>query len=166
MIRDLKRAETAKAGRTMTVEIRPIDPADEAAWRELWAAYLKFYKSSLPEEVYRATFNRLVDPEVTDYAGLLAVKDGVPVGLVHYITHRHGWKLENVVYLQDLFVAPEARGLRAGRALIEGVYAAADAAGTPSVYWLTEHHNTEARTLYDQIADLTTFIKYQRRLPA
>jgi ribosomal protein S18 acetylase RimI-like enzyme len=31
-----------------------------------------------------------------------------------------------------------------GRALIEAVYAAADANGTPSVYWLTQEENTEA----------------------
>ena len=49
-----------------------------------------------------------------------------------------------------------------GRALIEGVYAAADANGTPSVYWLTQEENTEARKLYDLIAKVTNFIKYGR----
>jgi GNAT superfamily N-acetyltransferase len=70
--------------------------------------------------------------------------------------------VEDVCYLQDLYVDPQARGTGAGRALIEAVYAAADANGTPSVYWLTQDHNTTARQLYDRIAKVTPFIKYQR----
>ena len=59
-------------------------------------------------------------------------------------------------------VVPEARGIGAGRSLIEAVYAAADANGTPLVYWLTQEFNTSARQLYDRIAKVTPFIKYQR----
>jgi len=51
---------------------------------------------------------------------------------------------------------------RIGRKLIEAVYKAADANGTPSVYWLTEDFNKPARRLYEQVAGLTPFIKYQR----
>ncbi|QHQ35188.1 GNAT family N-acetyltransferase [Algicella marina] len=143
---------------------RPIDTGDFAAWQPLWQAYLAFYEASLAEEIYRTTFARLTDPEVSDYAGFIAESDsGEAIGLVHYITHRHGWRIENVVYLQDLYVSEAARGTGAGRALIEAVYDAADAAGTPTVYWLTQEFNSTARKLYDYIADLTPFIKYQRR---
>jgi GNAT superfamily N-acetyltransferase len=81
---------------------------------------------------------------------------------VHYIFHRHGWHLADVCYLQDLYVAPEARGTGAGRALIEAVYAMADANGTPNVYWLTQEFNSKARALYDRIGRVTPFIKYVR----
>jgi GNAT superfamily N-acetyltransferase len=146
------------------IRIRPISQQDETHWRRLWRDYLAFYKSELPDAVYRSSFHRLTDPQIGDYHGLIAENDTGPVGLVHYIFHRHGWKIEDVVYLQDLYVAPEARGTGAGRALIEAVYKAADAAGCPSVYWLTQDGNTTARQLYDRIADKTDFIKYQRRL--
>ncbi|MEO1777476.1 MAG: GNAT family N-acetyltransferase, partial [Pseudomonadota bacterium] len=69
---------------------------------------------------------------------------------------------ENTCYLQDLYAAPSVRGQGVGRRLIEAVYAAADAAGSPSVYWLTQHSNTDARTLYDRIGTLSPFIKYVR----
>ncbi len=72
------------------------------------------------------------------------------------------WKIENVVYLQDLYADPEVRGQGVGRKLIEAVYKAADEAGCPSVYWLTQDFNTEARKLYDRIGTLTPFIKYDR----
>lgn len=144
------------------IAIRPIIPTDEADWRVLWRAYLDFYETDLPEAVYATTFARLCDPAVTDYHGLLALIGDRPVGLVHYIFHRHGWQIEDICYLQDLYVASETRGTGAGRALIEAVYAAADAAGRPNVYWSTQTFNTTARQLYDRIGTVTPFIKYRR----
>ena len=67
-------------------------------------------------------------------------------------------------YLQDLFTAPEARGQGVARALIEAVYAAADAAGAPSVYWLTAEDNYAGRMLYDRVAAKTPFIRYSRKV--
>ena len=56
----------------------------------------------------------------------------------------------------------KARGTGAGRALIEGVYAAADENGSPDVYWLTQDFNEAGRRLYDRVGTLTPFIKYAR----
>lgn len=145
------------------MEIRLIERRDEADWRRLWTGYLEFYQSSVSEAVYRSSFDRLTSGDPREYQGRLAVVDGRPVGLVHFLFHRHGWRVEDVVYLQDLFVDPSARGSGAGRALIEAVYAAADAAACPTVYWLTQDFNATARKLYDQVAEVTPFIKYQRR---
>jgi len=100
------------------------------------------------------------DPQ--DFNGLVAELDGQLVGLTHYLFHRHGWTIENTCYLQDLYVDPDIRGTGAGRALIKGVYAAADAAGAPSVYWLTQDFNATARKLYDRVGEKTPFIKYKR----
>ncbi|MBE9636923.1 GNAT family N-acetyltransferase [Salipiger mangrovisoli] len=143
--------------------IRPIEAGDEAAWRALWTGYLTFYETSVPEEVYASTFARLLGDDPQDFSGLLAELDGTPVGLVHYLFHRHCWRIENVCYLQDLYAAPEARGTGVGRALIEAVYSAADAAAAPNVYWLTQEFNATARQLYDRIGTVTPFVKYQRR---
>ena len=145
------------------MKIRELRTDDEAAWRELWTGYLTFYDSSVPESVYAKTFARLLDPARETQRAFLAVDDAdAPIGLVHYIFHPHNWREEDVVYLQDLYVSDAARGTGAGRALIEAVYEAADANGTPSVYWLTQDFNGQARRLYDRIASLTPFVKYQR----
>ena len=146
----------------MSVTVRPVRAEDQAGWRRLWTGYLEFYETSVAEEVYAETFRRLLDPDPHEFHGLVAEKDGQLIGLTHYLFHRHAWKTENVVYLQDLFVSHDARGTGAGRALIEAVYAAADAAGCPSVYWLTQDFNTTARQLYDRIASKTPFIRYNR----
>ncbi|NJS39796.1 MAG: GNAT family N-acetyltransferase [Rhodobacteraceae bacterium] len=142
--------------------IRPLVAADAAAWRRLWTGYLAYYDTTVPDAVFTSTFARLLGPDPRDFQGLIATVDGQAVGLVHYLFHRHAWKIEEVCYLQDLYVAPEARGTGLGRKLIEAVYAAADAAGAPSVYWLTQDFNHTARQLYDRIGKVTPFIRYSR----
>ena len=81
---------------------------------------------------------------------------------MHYLFHRHCWRVENVCYLQDLYADAAVRGTGIGRRLIEAVYAAADAAGCPSVYWVTQESNYQGRMLYDRIETKTPFIKYVR----
>ena len=144
------------------IRVRPIEPADEPVWRLLWRDYLAFYETELPATIYACTFARLTDASVRDHQGLLALRNDAPVGLAHYIFHRHGWHVADVCYLQDLYVVPEARGTGTGRELIAAVYAEADAAGAAGVYWLTQEFNVTARRLYDRIGRATPFLKYVR----
>lgn len=142
--------------------IRPIQETDRDEWERLWSDYLDFYETAVEPEVYDTAFARLLGNEPGDFHGLVAEVDGRNVGLVHYLFHRHMWKTENVCYLQDLYVDPEMRGSGIARRLIEAVYDAADRAGAPDVYWLTQDDNQTARRLYDRIGTLTPFIKYNR----
>jgi len=143
--------------------IRPLQAGDEPEWRRLWSLYLEFYESSVDEEVYRSSFDRMLSGKENEYCGLIAQLGDRSVGIVHYLFHRHGWKVENVCYLQDLYVDADIRGTGAGRALIEAVYDAADEAGCPDVYWLTQEFNEVGRRLYDRIGQVTPFIKYNRK---
>ncbi|MEM1435100.1 MAG: GNAT family N-acetyltransferase [Pseudomonadota bacterium] len=147
-----------------TIDVRPLQPSDREAWSSLWRGYLDFYRTERPPDIYDLLWERLLGSEPGDGHGLIARADGAPVGLAHYYFQRHGWYAEQVVYLQDLYAAPSARGTGVGRALIEAVYAAADAADCPRVYWTTEDNNAVARRLYDRIGELTPFIKYQRAI--
>jgi GNAT superfamily N-acetyltransferase len=146
----------------LPVSIRPLQADDETLWRGLWGAYLDFYGANLPREVFDTTFQRLLSGKREEPHGLIAFAEGRAVGLTHFILHRTCWKVEEVCYLQDLFTTPEARGLGVGRALIEAVYAAADAAGAPAVYWLTQEFNYTGRMLYDRIGTKSPFIRYNR----
>lgn len=149
-----------------SVSIRPLQDGDFQAWKHLWYAYLEFYETTVEDIVYETSFGRMLARQNITQHALVAEKDGVLVGLVHYIFHPHNWKIEDVCYLQDLYVAPELRGSGVGRALIEAVYAASDARDIPTVYWLTQDFNKPARRLYDYIGSVTPFIKYQRRQAA
>jgi GNAT superfamily N-acetyltransferase len=143
------------------VTIRALTDDDYPQWLGLWAGYLRFYRHRLPEEITQATFDRLVDPK-HELMALVGESEGRLVGFAHYLFHPSTWSLSGYCYLEDLFVDPDSRGQGAGRALIQGVYAAADAAGASKVYWLTQEFNADARALYDTLGHRTSSIKYER----
>ena len=145
------------------MKIRPLAKADYEEWRALWVSYLEFYETSLTAEVMDENFRRFIDNDQTRQNALVAESTDELVGLVHYIFHLDTWAIQEVCYLQDLFVIPQNRGKKIGQLLIEGVYERADKYGAPSVYWLTQEFNVQARKLYDRMADLTPFIHYERR---
>lgn len=140
--------------------IRPLEQSDHVAWRRLWTDYLTFYETSVPEEVYQTTWQRLFTEEDFEPSGFIALLDGTPVGLVHYLFHRSCWSVEGNCYLQDLFTTAEARGKGAGAALIAAVKDAAAERGVTNVYWMTHETNATARRLYDKVARRTGFIEY------
>ncbi len=144
------------------ITIRALGPDDRKDWVPLWTDYLTFYNSCVAQDVYDATFARLTDPTIDTMMGWMAWDGAQAVGLVHVIVHPHCWRMEPVTYLQDLFTSPQARGKGVARTLIETVYSNADAAGRPTVYWMTQQGNATARLLYDRIAQPTDFMKYNR----
>lgn len=145
----------------MNPMIRDLRREDRAHWNSLWAGYLAFYKIDLAAEITDLTFARLLDPNEPMFA-LVAEQDGALVGFAHCVLHRGTWSSADHCYLEDLFVADAARGAGVGRALIEAVYARADALGCARVHWLTEENNIAAQRLYDRIARRAGFIQYRR----
>ncbi len=145
------------------MEIRDIRQSDFAGWLPLWTGYNTFYKRIAPDEVTQSTWERFFDEREPVYA-LVAEGGGRLIGLAHYLFHRNTSLIPLTCYLQDLFTAEAARGRGVGRALIEGVYARAKAAGAARVYWQTHETNLTAQTLYDQVATKTGFIVYRKDL--
>ena len=146
----------------MNILIRELKKSDFKSWCNLWEKYLNYYKTQLPEEIYKTTFSRLINPEMKNQNAFVAEVEYKQVGLVHYVYHDDNWRIEKTSYLQDLYALPEFRNLGIGRKLIEAVYQASDNNKTPSVYWLTENSNKTARKLYDRIAKLSPFVVYER----
>jgi GNAT superfamily N-acetyltransferase len=142
-------------------EIRTLRASDRAQWRVLWDGYLRFYRQHLSEAVTETTFVRLIDPAAQPHA-LVAERAGTLLGFAHYLFHRSTWAVQDSCYLEDLFVAPEARGGGLGRTLIHAVYAAAERGEAGTVYWLTQEFNAPGRALYDTLARRTSFIRYER----
>jgi GNAT superfamily N-acetyltransferase len=143
--------------------IRPIAEDERAEWNPLWDGYLAFYKTALTQDVSDLAWSRFHDPDETMFV-LGGYVDGRLAGFAHYLFHRSTWAPKRYCYLEDLFVADDARGLGLGRALIEAVYQKAEAAGASRVYWLTQSSNAQARVLYDKVADNLGFIQYRKVL--
>lgn len=146
----------------MAFVVRALSKDDRPGWEELWGGYLDFYEAPMEAAVIEVTWSRLNDPVEPMFALVAEDESGELIGLVHCVLHRGTWAIENFCYLEDLFTAPSARKRGVGRALIEAVYARADALKCARVYWLTHETNTNARRLYDQVAKNVGFIQYRR----
>jgi GNAT superfamily N-acetyltransferase len=94
----------------------------------------------------------------------VAELDGRVVGIVHFLFHRSTTRLADVCYLQDLYTHEDCRGRGVGRALIQHVLDAAQAAGSSRVYWTTYTTNAAGRALYDKMAEHRGVIVYGHEL--
>ncbi|MBI1776779.1 MAG: GNAT family N-acetyltransferase [Proteobacteria bacterium] len=139
------------------IAITPLAPADRARWEDLARGYKTFYETELPPSRYEATWQRLLRGD--GIYGVGAHLDGALVGIAHYLFHAHVW-MDDICYLQDLFVDERARGRGVARALIERVAEAARQRGAPRFYWQTRQDNARARALYDTLARFNGFIRY------
>lgn len=143
--------------------IRDARPEDEAAWRGLWAQYLDFYDVTLMPDVTAATWARLMDP-ASPVKMRLAVVDGAAVGFAIHLHHPSTWVAGEDCYLEDLFLAPAARGKGLGRALIDDLIALARTKGWHRLYWHTDEGNAQARKLYDSYVKTDGHLRYRLRL--
>ena len=142
------------------IVIREMEAGDESRWRVLWSQYLAFYEVDLAPETTDTIFARLITG--SPHFVFMGEIDGVVQGFVHGLPHASTWAAENYCYLEDLYVAPDARGTGIARALIEAVYAEADRRQCARVYWHTDLGNERARSLYDKVATLSDFVQYRR----
>lgn len=144
--------------------IRALTADDYRGWLPLWQGYLRFYRGEVSDEVTLGTFRRLAGG-LDGMTGLVAedpAGTGTLAGLAHLVFHPSTWASQPYCYLEDLFVAPSARGSGLSRQLIDAVYAEADRRGAARVYWETQEYNGAARSLYDLVAHRTSFVIYER----
>jgi GNAT superfamily N-acetyltransferase len=145
------------------LRIRPITNTDYEAWLPLWDGYNAFYgrqgETALALNITQTTWMRFLNDNEPVHA-FVAEQNGQLVGLVHFIFHRSTTRLNDVCYLQDLYVNQAMRGTGVGRQLIKAVYDAAHTSGSTRVYWQTQDSNTAGRALYDKVAKHLGFIVY------
>lgn len=144
--------------------VRELRHEDRVAWSELWAAYLRFYRAEVAPEVTERTFMRMTERGDGCFGLTGEGDDGTLVGFAHCVLHPSTWSRGGTCYLEDLYVDSGHRGTGAARALIEAAGEQGRAAGAETLYWHTQAFNGRARSLYDTVARLTSFVHYEREL--
>jgi GNAT superfamily N-acetyltransferase len=141
--------------------IRPVTAADRERWGDLFRAYGVFYETDFSDAVLDGVWAWLMDTEHVLNA-LVAEHDGAVVGIAHYRPVPDTFSAGTEWYLDDLFVAPEARGSGAATALIERLKEiAATTSGT--LRWITAADNATAQRVYDRVATRATWVTYEVR---
>jgi GNAT superfamily N-acetyltransferase len=135
----------------MTVQIRPAEPADVPVIAELIRGLARFEKLedqvALTEELLAAG---LFGPR--PYAeSVLAEVEGQSAGFALFFHSFSTFLARPGLYLEDLFVLPEHRGLGIGRALLSHLARLAVERGCGRMEWAVLDWNKEAISFYERL---------------
>ena len=113
----------------------------------------------------RATvWDWLFDP-AHEVEGMVALgSGGAVIALAHFRPFARPLAASTGGFLDDLFVAPEARGSGAAQALIRAVAARGRERGWTVLRWITAEDNYRGRAVYDRVADKTRWLTYEIKL--
>lgn len=145
------------------IRIVPLAARHRADWERLYAGYAEFYRVTQTPEMRATVWGWIMDPSHEVKALVAEDAAGRLLGLAHYRPYARPLSATTGCFLDDLFVAPEARGQRVGEALIEALGALAQERGWSVVRWITADDNYRARTAYDRVATRTMWITYDRK---
>ena len=121
---------------------------DVDALAELFDAYRRFYRA--PADLSGAR-RFLLERLANEDSILLMARDsaGIPVGFAQLYPSFSSVRMVALWILNDLYVAPHARGQGIGRALMDAARARALEAGIAVLALATEKDNRVAKGLYD-----------------
>lgn len=128
--------------------IRPATPSDVDALVGLIGDLAEFERSAAsvqiePLQLHTALFGP--DPSVF---GHVADEDGAVAGMAIWFVNFSTWTGRHGIFLEDLFVRPEARGRGVGRALLRELARLAHSAGYARVDWSVLDWNEDAVRFY------------------
>jgi GNAT superfamily N-acetyltransferase len=147
---------------TPTPHIEPITAGQLERLLPMIAAYQRFYEvEQIDEERNRDFFARFIAP--SDNGMLLgAWREDDLLGYACLYWHFTSLVPAEIVLMNDLFVAAEARGQGIGRALIKASANIARERGAHHLEWATAPSNETAQRLYDSTgAERTTWVEYE-----
>jgi GNAT superfamily N-acetyltransferase len=144
----------------MTVTVRRVEDNEFFTWLDLYAGYGEFYETPLSDEKALLVWSWITDSGNELEAYFAVGDDGVPVGLAHVREFARPLDGSRGLYLDDLFVRPNARGEGAGTAILEALRDRAKQDGLSVVRWTTAKDNQTARRVYDRVASKTAWVTY------
>lgn len=145
---------------TTTFRIRPVQLGDRAGWDVLYQGYAAFYRVDQTVEMRDRVWGWLHDPAHSTEGLVAEASDARLIGLAHFRPFARPLSATTGGFLDDLFVAPEARGSGAAEALLAELKAIAGQRGWSVVRWITAEDNARARALYDRVAAKTGWVTY------
>ena len=143
------------------VRIVALGGGHRAGWERLHAGYAEFYRvPRLEGERLETLWGWLMDAEDGMRGVVAEGEEGEVLGFAHFCAQRNPLRAGRLMYLHDLYVAPEARGAGIGEGLIGEVLRVARGEGCFRVRWATRADNEAARRLYERVGVRTDWVVY------
>lgn len=135
----------------MSLHIRPARP-DDAAQILAFITELADYERARHEVVAsQADIERSLFSEGSTASALICERDGQAIGFAVYFFSYSTWLGANGLYLEDLYVTPEARGTGAGKQLLRQLAKLAVEKGCGRFEWSVLDWNQPAIDFYKSI---------------
>jgi GNAT superfamily N-acetyltransferase len=141
--------------------VRPARAEDFDAWQELFAGYCDFYERPSTLEQRRLVWSWIEAGTICCLLAFPVDAEADAVGMAHVRPMPSPLRGTATGFLDDLFVAPAARGSGAFECLIAAIRGLAAAEEWPQVRWITAADNARARAAYDRVATKTDWVTYQ-----
>ena len=150
---------------SVTIDVRQAGLDDLKDLAPLFDGYRRFYGQ--PSDLARASQFLADRLAAGDSVIFLAKQDGEPIGFTQLYPTFSSVRTARTFILNDLFVAPDARGTGAGRKLLETARTYAREAGATRISLSTARDNLAAQQLYrdDGWHEESEFISFNRSLP-
>jgi GNAT superfamily N-acetyltransferase len=135
-----------------TVQVTRVGEGELDELLPLVRAYCDFYEVSPSDEALLALSRALIaDPEHEGVQLLARDEDGRVLGFATIFWSWATTSAQRIGVMNDLFVAPEARGTGAAEALIEACRAECARRGAGKLTWQTAPDNLRAQAVYDRV---------------
>jgi GNAT superfamily N-acetyltransferase len=144
-------------------DIRAVTEADLADLLPLMRAYCDFYEVAPSDDDLLALSRKLIDDPEREGIQLIA-RDagGEAVGFATIFWTWTTLSASRLAVMNDLFVAPGARGGGTADALIEACAQCCRARGVPALLWQTAPDNHRAQAVYDRVGGRSsTWLEYE-----
>lgn len=135
----------------MTVRIRAGEQADVGVIAELIRGLARFEKLEHEVSMTEETLQRSLFGERAYAETLIAEDEGEPVGLALFFHNFSTFLGKPGLYLEDLFVKPEARGAGVGRLLLERLAQIAVDRDCGRLEWAVLDWNKDAIRFYERL---------------
>lgn len=133
------------------VQVRPAVPADGALIYGFIRALAEYEKLLDEVEATQDDIAGHLFGETPRAFCDIAEADGRPVGFALWFYNYSTFRGRHGIYLEDLFVVPEARGLGAGKALLRRLAQRCDAEGLARLEWSVLDWNAPSIAFYDSL---------------
>ena len=128
--------------------IRPATPADIPAILQLIVDLAVYEREPDAVKATVAGLTATLFGPTPSAEAIVAELAGAVVGVALFFTNFSTWSGRNGIYLEDLYVRPEARGTGLGKALLQRLAALAVARGCARVEWSVLDWNAPAIDFY------------------
>jgi len=131
--------------------IRPARPADAATILRFIRDLAAFEREPDAVEATEATLGEALFGDRPAAEAVIAEQDGRPLGFALFFHNFSTWTGRRGLYLEDLYVTPDARGRGIGGALLRHLAGIAVARGCARFEWSVLDWNAEAIAVYQRI---------------